>query len=717
MREGGDNTFTGDAQKVIQIGTFNEARPDWDTPWQAPGPADLFVDRSDALEELLDFASDATAQPRTAVVTGPPGVGRRALVRRFAFRTRDRFPGGNLYVDAADHGADADPFVLLGEYLTGYGLTSRWMPSTIPGRVGQLRTRSAGRATLAIVENAADPALVRRLKPSAPGSLVLVTPAPGADLGELRLDGARSVDLGRLADEDALDLLTALCGLAPDGPPATRIVALCGGLPLALRVVAAQIAALHDRTVDDLVAELADEGRRLPALSLGEEPLVSAAFTTVYDNLPDPVRLLYRRLALIPGPDFAAGTAAVAASLDVDAARRGLTALAAASLLERRAGGRYAFHDLVRVHARERAHEEETPEQRETAVHELVRHHLATAAFADHVLMGTRTRVADLRDLLASRADPFRADGPKEDDPKEAKRKALAWLDAERAGLVAVVGAARERGWHTETWQLAEVLTGYYLNHRHLADWAATSGLGARSARESGAVLAEARLRSLVSRAHTDLGDHARAAEELDTAIRLADQALRDAEGHPGSADSARARILLASAWEFRGRLLDLTDPQAALDAYDRSYALNREAGEWRGVALVRYFRGRTLHALADGKSTVESDGLRRQAAGELDAALAHFRSIGDTRMASRVLIALGGLHADGGDAATAIGLLEEAAAALDGVHYEAEARLLLAGLADDPDAAREHLRRALAIYRDAGDPRADDIARRLTEG
>jgi hypothetical protein len=92
-------------------------------------------------------------------------------------------------------------------------------------------------------------------------------------------------------------------------------------------------------------------------------------------------------------------------------------------------------------------------------------------------------------------------------------------------------------------------------------------------------------------------------------------------------------------------------------------------------------------------------------------------RWLGDTRMASRVLIAIGETEALLDHPVQAEDALREAIATLDGRHYEAEAREILADLAEragDRTAAVENLRRAVEIYASGGNPRASVLAEKL---
>jgi tetratricopeptide (TPR) repeat protein len=690
-----------DVSSIFQIGSVagsvNAAGPlaGAEVPRQVPAPPVTFVDRDELLAWLNDQLADPEKVPRIAVVAGLPGIGKRAAARRWVHQSRNRFPGGDLHLDCADYGGAAgegmaDVSGMLGSCLRALGVGDNFLPATLPDRIGLFRTRTARAPVLVLVENVTEPVQVKYLIPNAPGSLVLVTSS--ADLRELSLDGAGFYYVGGLDEAAGAELLAKVCGsqrVAEEPQGVADLVRLSAGLPIALSVLGARAEGTRGTAISELVAELSDEERRLAGLALGGRPMVSPAFTPAYRRLPGAARLLYRRLALLPGTDFGDEIAGVVADSTQQEARRLLEALVAAHLVDARGGGRYAFHDLVRLHAREMAEQEEASRGREAAVHAVIRHHLVKAAFADRAVMGTdRARAADHDVLLAERDDPF-----SRPDPDDAASAALAWLDAERANLVPVLQAAAGNGWDNEAWQLAEALMAYYYNRRHLTDWITVAGLGVGAAQRCGDIRAEARLRLAVSRAYTDLREFDRAREEIDAAAELA----------RGSGDLA----LQASACEFLGRYLDVTDPRHALAAYDCAYDLNLRAEEWRGVALVLYFTGCAL----------EAAGQNTQALEKLRQAWDMFRWLGHPRMPGRTLIAIGAAQAGLGLTADAASSLEEAVRELKGLHYEAQAMEKLARLAEqagDHAAAQLHLCRAVAVYADVGHPRAAEIATQL---
>ena len=132
-----------------------------------------------------------------------------------------------------------------------------------------------------------------------------------------------------------------------------RLLDLLGGLPLALRIAGNRLVSRPQWSVADLVARLSATERRLDQLSAGDLK-VAAAFGMSYEQLPDPTRLLFRRVALVPGADFGASLAAVVGEVPVPVAEDQLDDLVDLGLLETAPGGRYRFHDLVRLYAQQR---------------------------------------------------------------------------------------------------------------------------------------------------------------------------------------------------------------------------------------------------------------------------------------------------------------------------------------------------------------------------
>ncbi|MFB7631529.1 NB-ARC domain-containing protein [Streptomyces sp. NPDC056149] len=691
------NEFSGMAHgPVIQAGVIEGGvriemhRPERPVPRQVPAGSRQFVDREPVLAEIDGWVGDGGGM---AVLSGLPGVGKSATVRRWAQEERGRFPGGEFYVDFAELRAQAGGDVSAGvsRCLRALGVEDRYLPDSLGELTSMLRTLTADERVLMVLDDVTEPAQVRALLPSAPGSVVLATSQ--SKLGELLAEGARLMPLEPLSPEHGRQLLRRLCGAeriaADDEGAAERIVASCGGLPVALQVAAARLVMHPGLSVAALADELADDRRRLDALRRGGERTVSAVFAVAYAGLPGPVARLYRLLGLHPGRRWDAASAAAAAGTTPERAAEQLDVLETASLVTVAADGRYEFHDLVRLHAREQAALEDDEPERTAVVARVVDHLLTRAAQADLAVMGRRMRIGEYTDRLseADRATAF-----------PGRQEALHWLDAWRGELLSAQQIAADHGWHRRAWELAEALTALFLNRRYLNDWVRSGDLGARHAEADGNPAAEARLRALLSRPLMDRDELRRARAELETAVARADES-----GHT---------LLRASVREFYGRYWDRCDPARAVTVYEEAMVYYRAAGDERGIAIGRFFMGSALHAV----------GRTGEAQAALQDAYDAFLALDDRRMGARALAALGGMHRDLGRATQAVAALEEAAAMLrerGAVHYEAEVCETLAELAEergDREQWRRFLTRALEIYEAGGGPRAVELRGRLTD-
>ena len=127
-----------------------------------------------------------------------------------------------------------------------------------------------------------------------------------------------------------------------------RLAGICGGLPLALQITAALLAADPALTAAELADELADEIGRLEALRYDDgsgtsAPSVAAAFELSYRQLDEAAARVFRLLPVNPGPDVSTAAVAALAGWPAGEARQVIGRLARAHLVEarpaRRAGG------------------------------------------------------------------------------------------------------------------------------------------------------------------------------------------------------------------------------------------------------------------------------------------------------------------------------------------------------------------------------------------
>lgn len=639
-----------------------------------------------ALHGLL--AADVPPAPLTlAVVAGVGGVGKTSLTLRWLHQVRPHFPDGQLYADlgGSTPASAAAPSEILGRFLRALGIAGDRIPDGLDELAGLYRSVTDGRRLAIMLDNAASAAQVRALLPGPGPSLVAVTTR--WRLSGLAIDGARFTELGPLAEPDAIELLGRIAGagrVQSELGAAREIVQLCGRLPLAVCVSGARLAPHPAWPVQRVAGELADERGRLSALSLHEDLSVRAVFDVASQALDPGVAQLYWQLALIPGPGFGIEVAAAAAGLDPGTATARVEALSRASLLEETVPGRFRFHDLVRLHARELA-ASQPPAERAAVLRRAVGRYLDQAVTADLAVIPGRWR-------LGGRYEQARQAPPAYDG----QPAALEFLEASLPGLLACVEAAYDAGLHEESWQLCEGLWGLFLYRKHFPTWVRSHRVGIASARAASQPRAEARLRAQLAYCFLQQRRFADAEEELGQSLELDRQ-----DGH---------RLGEATALELLGQVdIGLGRPGPATVRFAAAQAMYLEAGEARGAALMTRRLGEAHHAA----------GRYPEALRELCAARQMFAELPDPYNWARTLTVLGQVLISARQPAEAAGPLADALAAmteLGSLYEQARVRTALADAAvllGQSQVAREHLGLALEIYSGLGAPETAQVRQR----
>ena len=635
-------------------------RPTESVPVPRQLPLDVFgftgrADQLAALDALL--APDGRTVAVISAVAGTAGVGKTALAIRWAHRVADRFPDGQLYVDL--RGYDPDRPVSPAEALAGFlrGLGIKDVPGDMAERAAHYRTALAGRRVLVVLDNASGPDQVRALLPGTPSCRTVVTSRDDLT-GLVVRDGARRVALDVLPTTDAVALLRTLVGPSVDTDPAAAaaLVDCCAGLPLALRIAAELANTDPARPLADLAASLRDEGSTLDLLDTAGDPraAVRSVFSWSYRQLSEPAARAFGLLGRHPGRDI--DGFAVAALLDVppDRADPVLAELARAHLIE--PAGRYAYrmHDLLRAYAAERA-----PSDAATALRRLFDHYLGTA----------RNAVAGLfpHDTMTA-AVPMPAPD------------AVAWLDRQRANLVAV--ALDENG---DSAALSTVLWRYFEVGGHHEEALAVHTSAVAAARRSGTGAADA-LANLGG-IHWWLGD-------FHDARSCFTQSLA---GHRAAGDTSGEARALARLGVVHERLGAYPD---ALDCLDAARIAYRRTGNRHGEAAQLVNLGALHRRLGRYPAAADHE---RQAA-------AVFTELGDLRLAGYALGNLGAVESVLGDheaALTHLAMAHENCCRAADPGGEASALGTMGAvyrrLARYPEAL-EHLHRALTISRRTGD-------------
>ncbi|MFC0032532.1 BTAD domain-containing putative transcriptional regulator [Micromonospora chaiyaphumensis] len=320
-------------------------------PRELPAALGAFVGRTREHAEVLAALSGRVSA--AVVVSGAAGSGKTALAVRAAHAVAAHFPDGQVYVDLHYQPSFTGDEVLA-RVLRALGVDGAAISERACERAGRVRSLLAERRILIVADGVTNAAQVRALVPAGPGSaLVVVTQR------HLRsLDGVHRVDLDPMPVEDGRALLVALgCAerLAAAPVAAGELLRLCGGSPLALRIVGSRLAARPSATLAALVAELGDPRRRLDLLAdddLSMRQRIDLGFAAVRAD----DELVGQVLALLAGePELVLPPEDTAARLGVPAERlwQSLERLLDAHLVCLDASGGYRLPQLVRDYAAE----------------------------------------------------------------------------------------------------------------------------------------------------------------------------------------------------------------------------------------------------------------------------------------------------------------------------------------------------------------------------
>jgi hypothetical protein len=236
-------------------------RTDRTVPRQLPARPAFLAAGDDQLAAITGaLAEPACGRARVVVVHGAPGSGTSALAITAAHQVAARFPDGQLYVDLRDVPAGDGADHVAGTILRG--LADENPSAAGHGAVAWLRSALADRSILLVLDNVADPALVRPLIPTGQESAVLV--AGCQPIWTVTAD--LRVATTELSVATATQLVLADGSRPLDESAAALAARLCGQLPLALSIVAARLASRPDLSLRILARRLRDERTRLDEL-------------------------------------------------------------------------------------------------------------------------------------------------------------------------------------------------------------------------------------------------------------------------------------------------------------------------------------------------------------------------------------------------------------------------------------------------------------------
>ncbi|KJS53388.1 hypothetical protein VM98_25560 [Streptomyces rubellomurinus subsp. indigoferus] len=656
-------------------------------PNQLPAQQERLIGRRSELSLLTDVVlGREPTTGRIAAVAGLAGVGKTFLAVAAAQQLAPHFPDGVLYIDLRGFSVIEPEEVasVLARFLNDLRTT----PATVnlDGLVSAYRSALSGRRVLVLLDNARNEAQVRPLLPGPGRSAAIVTSRRRLE-GLVVKEGAKLIDLTPLDRLEAGELLETALGEERMGlarPFASSLLDYCSGLPIALRIVSAQIIRRRPRDLPGVVRRLLEESSGLRPLDLRTDELnVGSLLENSYRLLPAPAAKLLWQLSVHPGPTISwhAVQALGHGRVAVDGSLNDLIDM---SLVTEPTFERYAMHDLVRIYAAQLA-EQQDPGDRAESLSRVLEFLLQNAWSCDRVLDPDRR-------LPITANGEFTVVSP----PDHAV--ATAWFDAEYATLTAALQLAGKLRLDRYTWLLAlTVLTYQWRSNRYLDAFGhLTDALPAAERIASPGDVAM--IRRLLAGTHRGLGDRMRAMAELRGAVRTS-QDHGDLTGttlgryslgvlmhEDGDTDQAMVELGAALAgFEAlddrlgQGAALDglanvhhrAGDHFSALEYCRRSLALLNGTADLNGQAHGSFTMGRIRAAIG------EHDG----AAAAYRHALMLYRSMAYPSREARTLVWLA-------DSLSALGRDQDAEQAVE------DARALLARLGEeDLDAAVERQR------------------------
>lgn len=694
-------SVTGPVVQAGKIGTVQIINGDQGSPVGIPQqlllPPVVYVNRTVIHAEMSAKLAECHAAGRPALLAlhGPAGTGVTTAVQKWYWDNKGIFPDGAIRISLGEslgesHGVAA--LDALNSALADIGVPRSELPASLAKAADRFRTLTAEKRFLLLLEDVSRADQVRPFVLNSPASAVVVTSKQRVDsLGVLDF---RLWRIDPLDDSFSQELLRGVLtweGGSLDDQTEAALLKPCHGLPLVIKLVAAQLTGASGRQAERRLRKICELGVR--GLSGEAQQEVAAIFDLAYEEMTPVRRRVYRQLALLPSTEFSAEVVAALLDLDQDQTEDELDELVAARLLAELPADRFGLHETMRWHAEQRLAADEDESSQSAATKRMLVWYLRTAISYDKAL-SNRWRVGPLYDVV-----PEYSEG---DSPRQIRDDALDWLETERVALVGAVALAERRGFDDLCWQLCEALWGLFHVHKHYDAWIDTHRLALGAALRADNDLA-------VMRTSSQLGSAYLATGEFGPAIDCFTQSLAAAHriGHPEGEQSALEWL---GKVEARRR-----NAEPALDYWNQSWTIAESVPEpqrSRMFALIELHRGRLF----------ESTGRFAEAEDRLNRAEEYFRGTNESDNQAKVKLALGKAH-------RGLGAVREAVDDLTGALrlFEAdgslgstvEVLLLLADIEtqrDDTAAEQRYLRQALPVLVRLGDSRAEAVRARLPD-
>lgn len=576
------------------------------------------TDEKALFEKLCKASGEMTTDGKILVLSGLPGSGKSTLADwacRSASSKNQVYR--SLIVDMRGYDIDESPVTadqVFASALRALGVTDI---SADPGQQGTQYHQALDSAAereerlLLLLDNVFSVEQVRQLLPRSPFHRVVITSRESL---AAELQNATSMRIGPLANHDAADLLLRDSGRASNQGTVpsefAELAAVCGDLPLALRICAAILRSDARLNVRDLTGELRDESDRLEGLEYGNLA-VRASITMSVARLSSAELLHFKYASAHPSAEFSTEAVTHMMADKPVATARALRRLRDRHLLEDTPdANRWRMHDLVRLYSRELSEAEEAPEARQEAQGRLLKF------YADVVVDTARW-----------------IDGTVQSKYKQAESRssALDWMHRELPNLVGSVFLAKSLGHTDAAWRLGTGLVPVLDIQRSL-----TVALRVLAVATNAAEQEDDQVK--LSKALHDTGLTLTSLDRLDEATKTFQRAIRAASSGDSLEDQAAAWIGLSAVYR------QTFGTEAALHALNRAAKLRQEVGDLRGMGYVltnigitlrecgRY--GEAIHTLRSALEVHRASRSKRAEASTLTQLATALNQIGNTKEA-----------------------------------------------------------------------------------
>lgn len=358
LRDTNQQILTGDVTAARSEGEGSPGAPKGqrtalqaNVPRTLPRNPGVVVGRERELATIGVLAAGDSSASAVVNIVGLGGIGKSALALEAAQRLQPQFPDGCLYIDFNSETGRSGVSAALALFLRLVGVAPESVPTSQDEREALFRTLTHDKSLVVVLDDVPCDLDVRPLLPSGSGSVAMVT-----SRWELHdLDPTQLIRLSPLEETAAIDLLASVIGedaVEESREDAARLIRLCDGFPLLVRLLAGRIAARADLDLATVVEDLLDTGEHWEHLKSVDQR-ISAGLGLAEAPLSPPARNLLGRLADLP---FRMTSQWFGRALVPDAAdaRQAMEELVATGFLEpvvvKGTNPRYRMHDVVRWH-------------------------------------------------------------------------------------------------------------------------------------------------------------------------------------------------------------------------------------------------------------------------------------------------------------------------------------------------------------------------------